>query len=50
VTQGLHPEGVICAFIGVKGREVKQHLLMDGERLLNEAFNSALKLAYKVGS
>jgi hypothetical protein len=39
VTRGLHPEGGSYAFIVVKGEEVKQHLLMGGERLLNEAFN-----------
>jgi hypothetical protein len=28
----------------MKGREVKQHILMDGERSLNKALNQALKL------
>jgi hypothetical protein len=28
----------------MKGREVKQHLLMDGERFLNKALNEALKI------
>jgi hypothetical protein len=29
---------------GVRDREVKQHLLMGGDRTLNEALNQALKL------
>jgi hypothetical protein len=33
------------AFIdGIRAREVKQHLLMGGDRMLNEALNQALKL------
>jgi hypothetical protein len=33
------------AFInGIRDREVKQHLLMGGDRTLNEALNQALKL------
>jgi hypothetical protein len=44
------PEGHIQteaahAFIdGIRDREVKQHLLMGGDRTLNEALNQAVKL------
>jgi len=38
-------KGAAHAFIdGLRDREVKQHLLMGGDRTLNEAFNQALKL------
>jgi hypothetical protein len=34
-----------CVFVnGVLNREVKQHLLIDSDRPLNEALNKALKL------
>jgi hypothetical protein len=31
-------------FSGIRDREMKQHLLMGGDRTLNEALNQALKL------
>jgi hypothetical protein len=45
ITCGLHPEGGAHAFIdGVIDQELKQHLLMSGDRSLKEAFNQTLML------
>jgi hypothetical protein len=41
----LYPEGGHpCIHDGVRSQEVKQHLHMDGDMLLNKAFNHSLRL------
>jgi hypothetical protein len=40
----IQMEAAHACIDGVRDREVKQHLLMGGDRTLNEAFNQALKL------